>query len=186
MWISRLFASLRPLHVEENTPDRLQLQFFDATMGFVFFVMGGVGGMAGVFNLQRGNLIEGIGAILLAQFFLATPLAFMGVKRLTIDRAQNKMWLTNRAVLRYSQDEFLLSDIEGLALVDQTTGTSGPKDLGIGEEFVAKRNAYYVIEARFADREPHVLYSRSGISVYRAGQVILTWWQQYQKSKRTE
>lgn len=181
-----IFDDLKPIHIEENTPDRLQLQLFDTTMGFVFFVMGGVGGMAGVFNLQGGNLIEGIGAILLAQFFVAIPLVFMGVKRLTIDSTQNKMWLTNRALLRFSQEEFHLSDIKELALVDQTTGTSGPKDLGIGEEFVAQRNAYYTIEARFVDREPHVLFSRSGMSTYRAGQVILAWWLQLQNSKLTE
>ena len=181
-----LLNDLKPLHIEENTPDRLQIQFFDTTMGFVFFVLGGVAGSAGVFNLQAGNLVEGLGAIVLATFLLAVPLAFMGVKRITIDQTRNKMWLTNRAVLRYSQEEFRLHDIEYLALVDQTTGTSGPKDLALGEEFVAQRNAYYTIEARFADREPHTLYSRPGISTYRAGQVILAWWQDYQNHKPRE
>ena len=181
-----ILNDLKPIHIEENTPDRLQVQFFDTTMGFVFFVVGSVGGTAGVFNLQAGNLLEGLGAIVLSIFFLGFPLAFMGVKRITIDQTQNKMWLTNRAFLRYSQEEFRLCDIENLVLVDQTTGTSGPKDLALGEEFVAQRNAYYTIEARFADREPHTLYSRSGTSTFRAGQVILAWWQDYQNHKLGE
>ena len=58
-----ILNDLKPIHIEENTPDRLQVQFFDTTMGFVFFVVGSVGGTAGVFNLQAGNLLEGLGAI---------------------------------------------------------------------------------------------------------------------------
>ncbi|MEL7390493.1 MAG: hypothetical protein AAFN76_12005 [Pseudomonadota bacterium] len=174
-----MFASLRPLHVEENAPDRLQLQYFDTTMGFVFLVMCGVAAMAGIANLSKGEILNGIVAILLAKFLLAIPILFLGVKRITIDPGHNTLWLTNRALLRYSLEEYRLNDITDLVLVDRTTGTSGPRDLAPEEEFVAVRNAYYTIEARFHDRDPVVLFSRSGQSVYNAGQVIMIWWRNF-------
>ncbi|MGR3512224.1 MAG: hypothetical protein ACU0GG_05625 [Paracoccaceae bacterium] len=148
-------------------------------MGFVFLVMCGLAAMAGIANLSKGEILNGLGAIFLANFFLAIPILFLGVKRITVDGEHDTLWLTNRALLRYSQEEFRLSDITNLVLVDQTTGTSGPRDLVPGEEFVAVRNACYTIEARFRDRQPVVLFSRSGQSVYNAGQILMIWWRNF-------
>ncbi len=169
-----LFSALKSLKVEEDTSDRLCVQIYDVTMGFVFMIFVFVGLLATLFNIQKGEIVGAILCVLIACLCFAGILYFLGVKRIIVDRETKTLSLTFRSLLRQWQKSVPLEEVERLVLVDVTANR---RELALGETLGLKRS--YLVEAVLDDRAPLTLHSGNRGACYELGQKVMTWWQNH-------
>ncbi len=162
---------LQNLAIEENSPERFQAQVFEYTMGIVFAVLFAVTVMAGVFNFQDGSFKGAFMCFLLGIILGGIFLYFVGVRRITIDRPENKVYLTTRTLIREKIQDIPLSEVERLYFRRNSNGHV--VDVEPGEPY--RRKWIYGIGLVMKDGRERELYNIAGKHVYDLGNTLLAW-----------
>lgn len=159
--------------IEENSPERFQAQVFEYTLGIVLSVLTAVTVMAGVFNLQDGDGKGAFMCLLLAIILGGIFLYFVGVRRMTFDRAENRIYLTTRTLIREKIQDIPLSEVERLYF---RRGSNGHVvDVEPGEAY--RRKWIYEIGLVMKDGQERELYNIAGTHVYELGNTLLAWFE---------
>ncbi len=176
-----LLSALKSLKVEEDTRERLCVQIYDVTMGFVFLIFVFVGLLTTYLNLQKGEIVGAILCFTIGCLCLAGVAYFVGVKRIIVDHETGTLTMTFRSLMRQWQKMVPLSEIERLVLTDVTANRY---ELALGETRGRKRS--YALEAIQKEKAPLTLHSGNRSACYELGQVVMSWWQDNQRGVQLE
>ena len=97
----------------------------------------------------------------------------VGAKRLNIDAIEDSLRQTYRALLRRTQIDIRLSDVQQFALIGPN-GQSTTAPFGTSPE-TPKTKEKHLLQAQFDDRAPVVLFERSGALGHDVGRILLAW-----------
>lgn len=104
---------------------------------------------------------------------------FVGAKRLIADVVDDNLRVTYRALLRRTQVDICISEIGRFVLIDPK-GDETDRASEIEPENRSPMGKF-ILEARFADRSPVILFKRSGALGHDVGQIMLAWWAEHGK-----
>lgn len=159
--------------IEENSPERFQAQVFEYTMAVVLAVLTTVTVMAGVFNIQDGNGTGAVLCFLIGIVLGGIFLYFVGVRRMTIDRLENRIHLTTRTPIREKTQDIPLSEVERLYFRRNSNGHV--VDVEPGEAY--RRKWIYGIGLIMKDGQERELYNIAGTHVHTLGNTLFAWFE---------
>lgn len=162
---------LKNVVIEENSPNRFQVQVFENTLALILSLM--VSGLliAAYFNFRTADG-EGVLLCLLIALVLAGVFAyFVGVRRLTIDRDANTVHMTTRTLIREKVQSLPLSEVSAVFFRRNSEGHV--VDVPPDEDH--KHRWIYGFGFVMKDGAEHAFYNLKGRHVYDTGRALQAW-----------
>ena len=162
------------LTVFENSKDRLDLQVLDLTKGLAVLAWIICVTLAGVWFLFSGMISLAFACFHVAVISITAFVFLVGAKRLIVDASDDNLRVTYRALLRRTQIDIRLSDVQQFELISPDgQSATGPSEL---KPEGRKTKEKYLVQAQFDDRSPVVLFQRAGALGQDVGHILLEWW----------